>query len=62
MKQADIDNWIELGELRERQRIIKLLREHFDDTGLWRQIEWSPDVYQGFNKQELIELINGEQK
>ena len=48
--------------LAERERIIKLLEERFDDTALWRQIEWSPDVYEGFNKQELIALIKGEQK
>lgn len=43
-------------------RIIKLLENHFDDTTLWRQVEWSPDVYEGFNKQELIALIKGENK
>ena len=46
----------------ERERIIKLLENHFEDTTLWRQVEWSPDVYEGFNKQELIALIKGENK
>ena len=46
----------------EQNRIIELLEDHFDDTALWRQIQWSPDVYEGFNKQELIELIKGQNK
>ena len=44
----------------ERERIIKLL-EGFDDSCLWRQVGWSPDAYEGFNMQDLISLIKGEQ-
>ena len=55
------DTWAQ-GADYERERIINLLEESFDDTALWRQIEWSPDVYEGFNKDELIALIKGEQK
>lgn len=55
------DTWAQ-GADYERERIINLLEESFDDTALWRQIEWSPDVYEGFNKDELIALIKGEQE
>lgn len=55
------DTWAQ-GADYERERIINLLEESFDDTALWRQIEWSPDVYEGFNKDELIALIKGERK
>lgn len=54
------DTWAD-GVEHERERIIKLL-EGFDDSCLWRQVEWSPDAYEGFNMQELIELIKGERK
>lgn len=49
------------GITNEQSRIIKLL-EGFDDSCLWRQVEWSPDAYEGFNMQELIDLIKGQQK
>lgn len=32
MKQADIDKWIELGTLRERQSILKLINEFAANT------------------------------
>ena len=61
MHDARIQLW-DMATEHTEQRIIKLLEERFDDTALWRQIEWSPDVYEGFNKQELIELIKGQNK
>lgn len=54
------ETWVQGAEY-ERERIIELL-EGFDDSCLWRQVEWSPDAYEGFNMQELIALIKGEQK
>lgn len=51
----------QLGAEQERERIIKLLEE-FDDSNLWRQVEFNPDAYEGFNVRELIDMIKGEQK
>lgn len=41
----------------ERERIIQLL-EDFYDGNLWRQI--GPDEWEGFDMQEVIVLIKGE--
>lgn len=47
---------IEEGQKRERERIVKLLEEFYDGN-LWRQTDL--DKWEGFNVQELIELIKG---
>jgi len=58
MRQKDIDNFIELGVLRERQRIIKLIEENTMtmtsplDNSVMRSLRMSPS--------ELIALIKGE--
>lgn len=51
-----------VATIRERNRIIRLLEEKFDDSCLWRQIRWSPDTYEGFDKEEIIALIKKEIK
>ena len=58
MRQKDIDNFIELGVLRERQRIIKLIEENTMtmtsplDNSVMRSLRMSPS--------ELIALIKGD--
>lgn len=60
MKQADIDKWIELGTLRERQRIEKLL----PDIIRLGNIDYLFDIDKEMPElvQEAKALIKGEQK
>jgi hypothetical protein len=61
-RHPDIYNEFDIEEARkaakafERERIINLLTE-FDDSHLWRQVEFNPDAYEGFNIQEIIDII-----
>jgi hypothetical protein len=59
VKQADIDKWVELGTLRERQRIIKLLE---DKLGFDDEIGIMDSSLNQVSPDGLIALIKGEQR